>query len=725
MATGTDFLKQQAQMIQNTKLWQKHGKGVKDTLNEWIGPMGLAITASIKFLVGIKAVLVASQLVGRSLEAWSRVQYYTPSFTKLLGGLSQAKSRLNDLVRMSASGPFKFESLVAANRRMETLTRGAYSGKKAMLDVADAAAAAGIAPEAAAEAIGGAMQAISRHEGVDGAIDSLGQMGIVSTVAADSLRNLARSGASEEQMLRSLEGALGRNKGAAAALGGTLQGLSEQMATASEANLAGIGNMFAEGQAAGMQAGLVLIRQFGPVLIDFLKPVAAVFNSWNKLLLLMANAAAWEYVKGAVKAVAALLTSLAAAFAIKGVAIFARDVLGLLGILKNIAGPAAKAAGGFRLVGLAALGLGKMIKAALGPVGMLAVALGALAEIMGVFENHGSGGIGDVIAKNAADIKASNDEVRNMLAAAASGGIGEKADAMSKAGTALQEATAARVAAENKRPGGGGLLKNMLSGAAAGGMLTKNWLGMVAGAVAGVGMSLNEKFNQSPKDIAEARANERTAGRNLDDAYSQAALTPAQYMNDPDYARAKAEGEAKMEAISAKISEVMQMAPGKGREEEIARLNKQFAQVANGVQPEALAKAFNQRMAATATQATVMRSIGEATGDRSKTIEADRIEAGMREEARKKELQAMGIDEQKAGKMAKADGLASLAETLRSNGQVFASGRASVGGAAGEAAGGIPPEFRAVIEEIKKIQQDLQGGNEGSQQERVRTVMDS
>lgn len=75
--------------------------------------------------------------------------------------------------------------------------------------------------------------------------------------------------------------------------------------------------------------------------------------------------------------------------------------------------------------------------------------------------------------------------------------------------------------------------------------------------------------------------------------------------------------------------------------------------------------------------------------------------------------------------MARAEGLAGLAETLRNNGQVFASGRASVGMAVGESSGGVPPEFRAVIEEIKKIQEELGSGNEGAQQERVRTVMEA
>ncbi len=74
MAIGTDYLKQQAEAAKNSKLWKQHGKDITQMLKEWAGPLGVAIALSGIFLRGVKSVLVSSQLVGRSLEAWSRVQ---------------------------------------------------------------------------------------------------------------------------------------------------------------------------------------------------------------------------------------------------------------------------------------------------------------------------------------------------------------------------------------------------------------------------------------------------------------------------------------------------------------------------------------------------------------------------------------------------------------------------------------------------------------------------
>ncbi len=747
MASGTDLLKQQAQAIQNSKVWQKHGKLIKDTLNDWAGPLAIAIGLSFKFLAGVKGVLVASQLVGRSLEAWSRVQYYTPGFAKLLGGMDKAKARLSDLVKMSASGPFKFDSLVQANRRMEILTRGLFSGKKAMDAVQNAAAASGTSPEMAAEAIGGAMQAISRHEGVDGALDSLGQMGIVSARSADELRNLARSGASEQQMLVSLETALGRNNGAAAALGNTIHGISQQMAGASQANLADIGSLFESGKIAGMQAGLMILKEYGPALTSLMKPVAAVYNAWNQLLLGLANVAAWEMVKNAMKSISAALGVLAAAFAIKGVQILVRDVAQLAGWLLKLAVPSARAAAGMGIMRVAAVALGRGLLAALGPIGLLALALTALAEMFQMFGSDAGGTLGKGIADSVNEIKAGNDEVAKVVAAAKSGGdIGAKGEAVSAAAEALGNARKSRKRNETRELGGG-LVGAMMDvgtyaamGAGIGSMIPGigTAIGGAVGGVVGVGVNYKRQVDDynAKKQSAEE---EQRAQAAYDDAMKARTVSPSQYMNDPDYARAKAEGEMKLRDLEANLAEVdSQRANAAGPNGEFAdtgavkalddqrqQITQQMKDISAGVSPEALAKAFNIRMANLGTRASVMRSIGEATGDRSKTLEADQIEAGMREEAKKKELMAAGIGADRAGKMAKAEGLAGLAETLRNNGQIFASGRASVGGAAGEAAGGISPEFRAVIEEIKKIQQDLQSGNAGAQQERVRTVMES
>jgi hypothetical protein len=545
-------------------------------------------------------------------------------------------------------------------------------------------------------------------------------------------------------MLAALDSALGRNKGAAAALGNTLHGLAEQMAGAGQANLANIGSLFESGSAAGMKAGLIILKEYGPVLVSLMKPIAALYNAWNQMLLKLAQVAAWESVKNIVKGVAAMLGILATAFTIKGVQILVRDMAQLAGWLIKLAAPALRAAGGMRLVAGAGMLLGRGLMMALGPVGLLALALTALAETFQMFGGDAGGALGKGIADSVKEIKEANDDVAKVVAEAkANGDIGAKGEAVSKAATALDDAKRERKKQGGRESGGGllGLAADVgtygAMGAGFGSLLgpTGAIVGGIAGAGAGVYMHQRRSAadEQGKKDSA---AEEARAQKNYDDAVKARALTPSEYMNDPDYARAKAQGNEKLKGLEADMVENRRKraavidAGGTEDNPYIKSLDEAFKGMAQsakdisaGVSPEALAKAFNTRMAATGTQATVMRSIGEATGDKGKMIEADRIEAKMREEARKKELQGMGIGEERAGKMARAEGLSSLAETLRNNAQVFASGRSSVGMAVGESAGGVPPEFRAVIDEIKGFRGDVKGENEGAQQERVRTVM--
>jgi hypothetical protein len=107
---GTASLKAAAahmkSIVANSKLWREHGKGIKAMLNEWVGPLAIAIMLSGAFLKGLTKILRESELVRRSLEAFARVEYYTPSFARMLGGMSQARTRLNDLARMAALGHY-------------------------------------------------------------------------------------------------------------------------------------------------------------------------------------------------------------------------------------------------------------------------------------------------------------------------------------------------------------------------------------------------------------------------------------------------------------------------------------------------------------------------------------------------------------------------------------------------------------------------------------------
>jgi len=730
-----DISGQTKELITQSEAWQKHGKTILGVLNEWVGPLAIATAKSFVFLGALTSILGKSQLIQKSLQAWAQVQYYTPSFTKLLGGLDAAKARLAELARMSANGPFKFDSLVSANRSLEILTRGMYSNAEAMKKVADAAAAAGIAPEQAAQAIGEAQKAIMDHEGIDGAVKSLSMMGIISHASADSIRNLAAAGASEKEVLAALDTAMARNNGSAKALGATLYGLSQQVENAASQQKSNIGQLFSEGNAAGMKAALTIIQNFGPVLTDLMKPIAAVYTMWNKFVLSVAQVASFGPVKELIKGVAAALALLAAALTVRG---FAQ----LIQFLVAIVVPLTRAAAATGIFRIAILAIGRTILAALGPVALLTAGLAGLATILGRrFEKNG--GMGGAIKDLVDDVKSRNEDVSKMVASAtASGDIGQKGEALSEAVQQSNKASQARRAADKKAIGGGysGFANDVLSytatGASIGTMFGPGYgtaIGAGVGAIAGVGVNM---YHRSADKQAQQQAieEERIAKENVVKAAQANVLTPSVYMHDVDYKNAQEEGRKKLNSMQGEananrnLREKYLSSGGKEGDDYIKKLDDEFSKITNemkvvgaGVSPEALKKAFDMRMAGERANVIGMRA--SAGGDQAKLLEADRLEAQMKIDARSKELKAMGIEGGKADKMARIEGLSSMADSLMSRGQVFASSRASVGGAVGEAAGGVPPEFQKIIDEIKKIQSDLQNGNNSDTQNRIQSTI--
>lgn len=737
-----DWTAQQKKAVEQSKFWIQNGKTIKGILNEWVGPLAIAITLGTAFLKGLRNILGQSQLIQRSLEAWSKVEYYTPSFAKLLGSMAAAKQRLGELARMSASGPFKFDSLVQANRRMEILTRGMFSGKAAMEKVADAAAAAGIAPEQAAEGIGQAMKAITDHEGVDGAIKSLANLGIISNTASDQIRNLAAAGVSEKAVLGALEDALGRNKGAAKELGETLAGLSQQLAGTAEENMQAIGGLFAEGKAAGMRAGLTILKEYGPVLTDLMKPVAAVANMWGRLLEQFAKLASIGAVKQSIQVLVALMGVLATAFAMKGVQVAAQGIAALAGWLIKLVVPAAAGARGLGLMRVAAVALSRGLLAALGPIGALAAALAALAEIWGAFGGDKGGGVSGAIKDLVEETKDGNDHVAKMVSAAEkSGDIAQKGEALGAASEQLDKAQKNKREADKRKAGGGarGMLGDIAAGAAIGASIGSiipvigTGVGGAIGAVAGAGLNMANR-SKDDKSKLDAAEQERIAQQNLEKAAKANVLTPADYLNDPDYKKAQLEGQKKLNTLQGQSDENRARRKRftdmggdensnyvKNLDEEFQKLTSEMKVVGAGVSQESLRKEFNKRMAEEGARVTGLRAT--AGGDQAQLLEADRLEAKMREEGRAKELKGMGIEGPKAEKLARIEGLSSMADSLMSRGQVFASSRASVGGAVGEAAGGVPPEFQKIIDEIRKIQSDLQQGNAGDNQARIQSTL--
>lgn len=376
-----------SQAARGTEAWRNHSSGLLGILNDFAGPLAIAINLSFAFASGLISVLRNSDLIGKSLQAWSRVQYYTPQFEKMLGGLTLAKDRLTQLMAISARGPFKFDDVAQANIRMQHLTKGIYSGSEAMEAIQDTAAQSGKSVTEVSEAVGGAMEAMLNHAPIDGYTDSMAQQNMITEVAANKLRFMAMAGASAASMMGALKDALAENKGAAANSLNTIDGLGKSIDNLKEKDLSGIGKMFEEGKLDGMRAGKALIEAYGPVLQQLLQPIAAIYRAWNALVMSFADFASIPAVTKAVRDLFIVLVAMATFFTgkalIMGFAALIPYITGAAVAFIEFATGARVAATGIRLIGLA-------FDAALGPIGWVILALSAVVALLdqvGAFKN--------------------------------------------------------------------------------------------------------------------------------------------------------------------------------------------------------------------------------------------------------------------------------------------------------------------------------------------------
>jgi hypothetical protein len=251
------------------------------------------------------------------------------------------------------------------------------------------------------------------------------------------------------------------------------------------------------------------------------------------------------------------------------------------------------------------------------------------------------------VAGGLSEIKKANEEVQKSIAAG--GSLGQKAQTMADAQEALNRARQVRREAQEQQKQGVNWGGNMLGGAAAGLFMPGPWQvkagAAVVGAAVGGWASMNQRGNQE-RTAQEAQAAEDQARENAIRASEKAVVDPSQYLNDPDYASAKARGEEKLKVLAKEGEEIGKRleaarelrdalpegsesrtradAKVKSLEDEAEANSGEKRAVAAGVSQEALAEAFNKRVTSEGAQAAAAAAVAAARGDRSGQIEAQR-----------------------------------------------------------------------------------------------------
>ena len=233
--------------------------GVQEKL---IGRLTLVAGLAFGALKGIDKLAVAFR--DMTIGAAAGMETLVTQFTPLLKSASAAKERMRELEDFAIGTPFDLEDLVAANKTLETLTRGALSGEKGMTMVGDAAAVSGVSFESAARNIARLYDNLMNGRAPGFAAMRLAELGLITGNTRNKLEDFNASGVSGEKVWKVVADELARTSGAMAAMENNLDTLNSNWADALAKLKAGFGKNFLEGEKASMRALNRLVEELTP-----------------------------------------------------------------------------------------------------------------------------------------------------------------------------------------------------------------------------------------------------------------------------------------------------------------------------------------------------------------------------------------------------------------------------------------------------------------------------
>lgn len=693
-ATGAGQAEQNAKnaasMAKELNAAQQAGGAVRKILREMVSPLALATGAALGFVgVMVKAV-TQSEALYRGLDRITRVNYYAPSFAKLLGGLDAAKRRLAEISALAAKGPFKFQDLADGNRRLEILTRGRLSGRKGNQLVGDAAAAGGTSFTEMASLMGTVYDDISNGREINFGVEQLRQLGVVSTDTANRLLLLRQSGISNAKMWAAVEEEVARSKGSMKSLAQEIAGLQERLNSTRENQDLSVGQMFEEGQKKGLEARIQMVESMTPVIQSALAPLALLHNAWNSLMLGMSKALDLiPGLRGAISTLVSTLVALAGAL----IAISLVQTIALVGVLtKSMFGWAVAnqaAAGATGILARAVAGLRGALFALASPLG---IAMLALAGIAGAMMNS---------ANNSNIFSSKQRELRRELAETSKAlqeqisGTKTQADRATNTSSAQKRVIALEEQiAEAKKEAKDQEKKWYNQGSIIGDYWNKTLFGTKSG-------------EETSKENVEMLEKERErAMKDVMAAANAPTDSAVESLLGEDYAREK---KASQEKISAFTKEFQTLAKRKadlsseGKDTE--DIDRQMQEVADKTAAEAerfsvenLNRRFERRQVAGGHRVRLMREVSRRTGNTEWRDRADADEDSLFRERRIRDHTQMGFDEGTAKSMAEDEMLfQQLDRTRERTGVPQAASLAEIGGAAG---------FAGVVSDIPKQQLD-------------------
>ena len=257
-------------------------QGVKAAIvGRVLGPIGMVSGAALG-LIGTMKVLAMT--FGRAgVEARAGLEKMEVGFRPLLKSSALAKQRVKELVDFSKNSPFRLDSVAAANKSLQYLTRGALSTKAGMRLVGDAAAASGSDFEETAFSVGKLYEAIQSGAPVQRASMRLEWMGMISAGTAQKLDALQASGASSAEVWGAMERELARSEGGMAKMAVTLDAMRTKLEMTQRVASAGFGEGFMEGQKATISATQAAVENLTPAFTTLGQVIGILPNFFARL----------------------------------------------------------------------------------------------------------------------------------------------------------------------------------------------------------------------------------------------------------------------------------------------------------------------------------------------------------------------------------------------------------------------------------------------------------
>lgn len=660
--TGTDAVKAAAagvDAVEDALTSAKNQGGVLlKTLKDIAGPLEIASGVALGFALKLTFGIGKSETLRRGLEKIARIQYYTPQFAKMLGGLDVAKRRLAEIERSKAAKVFGFDEAVEGNKRLETLSRGVLSTKQGMALVGDVSAVTGAKFSDMSDILGNLYADIANDRSIDGAVDQLVSMGAVSGAAGDKLKLLQASGATTTAMWAAMHAELSKTQGGLDAASRTIDGLERQLTEAHAANDKAFAVPFDEGKLAGIEAAVKLtealkpaFEQAGRVLSVFYNILASVskgFADWITAFPIVGN-----LLKG-------LVTGFLALIGILGLFSLVTTVQVVASLARMAAGMLATAAAGSILARTMG-GLRTAMNFALGPVGWLITAVTVLAGLFGALGSD-TGELGAMQAQLKNKVEDTTKALREQIAAVQT--QSEKADAIAKANRNMVDAEKSLAAAKDKR--------------------SKAW------------------FKQGPqKEVQDARVALLAAQEQAQEAWNKSVDPNVSATFGEDYQAVAEESRKRMADLQERLNATKE---AKSRDNIAAQMQ---AEAGRDLKGEA-DRRFQRRQIMGESQVAAMREVGARTGDRGMLDAADAKEnAGFRDK-RRKELLAQGLKGNALNRVLESDTLMNRIDMQqRRGGSPSQSSLASIGGSGGFA-GVVNDVPKQTLETLKRLMAEVQ-----------------